>query len=122
VWNAAREGSVFANITGNTCLNQSNLVATMMVLMVDQCSITGNLMTNTGLEDSDKVRRMALLVVPGGRIESQTLKAQVNLFAVTGNTMSGRSNLNLWPRKEWASRLAASNIPLVTWDFFNTEA
>lgn len=126
VWDLADDRRSLVTVTGNTCTNRSLRSATMMVLMVDRISITGNLMINEttdpgGTGEPGKAR-MALIVVPGGRVESMGLKTEINLLAVTGNTMLGRSNLQHWMRKEWAYRLPSALQSIAGWDFFNTEA
>ena len=126
VWDMAGERLGLVTVRGNTCANQSLQAATMMALMADRMSITGNLMTNDapdpGGTDSPGKARMALIVVPGGRVESKGFKTTVNVFAVAGNTMLGRSNLQHWNRAEWASRLPSGMQSIGAWDFFNTEA
>jgi hypothetical protein len=66
-----------------------------------------------------QLARIALWVVPGGRDFSR--QEPVNYFTVTGNTMTGLSNLRLWVRNEWQSRLPPGLNELLTWEFFNTE-
>jgi len=108
VWDIAVGRFGLVTVTDNTCSNQSLQAPTMMVMMADRMSITGNLITNEVAEpDGANVTRMALIVVPGGRVESKAQKVEINLMAVTGNTMVGRSNLQFWIRKEWANRLPA---------------
>jgi hypothetical protein len=122
VWDIAVGRFGLVTVTDNTCSNQSLQAPTMMVMMADRMSITGNLITNEVAEpDGANVTRMALIVVPGGRVESKAQKVEINLMAVTGNTMVGRSNLQFWIRKEWANRLPAGMPPIAAWDFFNTE-
>jgi hypothetical protein len=122
LWSAPNPLPSFATITGNTCVNRSNRTPAMMVLMIEQLAITGNLLNNLAKDNTSNTGRYALIVVPGGRISSTDFEVQVNLFAVTGNSMLGRSNLHLWVRKEWEARLSAMKLPIAAWDFFNTEA
>lgn len=122
LWNAAREPAMLATVSANTCTGASGRAAVAMLLMPDQMTVTGNLFSNGQLGSTDQQERLALVVVPGGRVNSRGQKAMVNLFAVTGNTMLGRSNLHLWPREEWRQELDPLKVPLLTWDFLNTEA
>ncbi|MEK6675540.1 MAG: DUF6519 domain-containing protein [Planctomycetota bacterium] len=131
VWDLNEQPSSRANVHGNTVWSRSSRFPTLMMLMVESFNITGNVLINDlpepGNDETPGNSRFALLVVPGGR--SSRSRVPIKLFTVTGNTMTGSSNLRHWVREEWMDRvpqewqerLKGELNRFLTWEFFNTE-
>ena len=110
VWDLTSD-STNVTVTGNTTWNNSQL-PTVAVLNCDGYNVTGNVIGNEVVRGNDN-RFMALLVVPA-------MLGRVQMFTVTGNTISGRTNLADFPRLEWTAQLPKEFAPLLTWEFFNS--
>jgi hypothetical protein len=102
--------------TGNTISNRS-VLPTTAVIMCDEFNVTGNVIGNRSTGGAKA--EFALVVYPGD-VKPATGASRVLMFTVTGNTISGKTNLADLPRLEWLTKMPKEFAPILTWEFFNS--
>jgi hypothetical protein len=111
IWDYQRSTPGELTLDGNHLKNRSTAIATAMVLAVNRCAITGNLVLNQ-TSSANKDGGHSLMLYPGTE-KPLSGAAAFAPVAVTGNVFRGTATLPV--------RSTAVPSPLNSWHWFNAE-
>ncbi len=116
VWDDERDTASMATLTSNKMRSESPSIPTAMLLMVERCAVSANLIFNEQAAASEKVQAVpSLLMFTGSEVPSGG-GSPIAPSSVTGNVFRGKTLLPPRP-----ALVPPAPPPMDTWDFFNTE-
>jgi Family of unknown function (DUF6519) len=114
-WDDERDTRSMATVTGNKLRSESPSIPAALLLMVERCAVTGNLIFNEQAATANQRHAPSLVMFPGS--ETPSIGGEpVAPVSVTGNVFRGRALLP--PRPPLTP---PAPPPMDSWDFFNNE-
>ncbi len=115
-WDDERDTRSGATMSANKVRSESLVIPAAMLLMVERCAVSGNLILNEELKATGRqLSTPSLVLLPGTEMPING-KEPIAPVAVTGNVFRGQALLPPRP-----ALTPPAPPPMDSWDFFNTE-